>query len=184
MGAEAAMGMQAGGTVVSAASQFFQGQYNKKIAKYNADVANMQARDAIERGTEQEQQFRIGVRRMIGSQRVGFASQGVDVNKGSAVDVQADAQRLGELDALAIRSNAAREAWGFKVQATNYQNQGRMAAMSGTMGAISSLAVGGAQSYATYSAFNSAGAFNTGGGGGDEPVARGGFDSSINSGLA
>jgi hypothetical protein len=172
MGAEASMGLMAGGTAMSATSQFFQGQYNKKIANYNADVARIQAQDALDRGTDQEQRFRVGVRRMIGAQRVGYASQGVDVNRGSAVDIQADAQRLGELDALEIRSNAAREAWGYKVQATNYQNQGRMAAMSGTMGAISSLAVGGAQSYAMYSAFNAAGAFNTTGTGGAGSAGR------------
>jgi hypothetical protein len=85
----------------------------------NADLADQQAADAEARGAVAENEYRTQVRGLIGSQRAGFAANGVDVGFGSSVDVQADAARLGELDALTIRSNAAREAWGYKVQAWN-----------------------------------------------------------------
>lgn len=94
-----------------------------ELADYNEDVADLQAEDAVERGAEAESRFRTQVRGAIGAQRAAFAGGNVDVSFGSAVDVQSDVAFLGEMDALQIRSNAAREAWGFKVQAVDYRNR-------------------------------------------------------------
>lgn len=101
------------------------------LADYNAAVAALQAEDAIARGKEDEERFRTKVRGAVGAQRVGFAASNIDVNFGSAVDVQADAAVLGELDALTIRSNAAREAWGFTVQGENFRREGQIARQEG-----------------------------------------------------
>lgn len=87
------------------------------LSDYNAAVAELQAKDAVARGVEDENRFRSQVRGIIGRQRAGFAAGSIQVNQGSAVDVQEDAAFLGELDALTIRTNAAREAWGYEVQA-------------------------------------------------------------------
>lgn len=87
-----------------------------QLTEYNAAVTAVQSKDAVQRGLAEENKFRSGVKSLIGSQRAGFAGANVDVNFGSAVDVQADAAFLGELDALTIRTNAAREAWGYNVQ--------------------------------------------------------------------
>jgi len=86
------------------------------LETYNAQVAALQAQDATVRGAEDEARFRTGVKLLIGSQRAGIAAGNIDVGFGSALDVQADSAFLGELDALTIRTNAAREAWGYKVQ--------------------------------------------------------------------
>lgn len=93
------------------------------LSDWNAQVADLQATDAIARGAQQESRFRASVRTMIGSQRAGLAASNVDVGFGSAVDVQADAAYLGELDALTIRTNAAREAWGYKVSAEDLRKR-------------------------------------------------------------
>jgi hypothetical protein len=85
----------------------------------NADTSTAQAEDAIARGAEEESRFRTQVRGAIGSQRAQIAANNIDVSYGSAVDVQADAAQLGELDALTVRTNAAREAWGYNVQAAD-----------------------------------------------------------------
>ena len=87
------------------------------IAEYNAGVADLQAKDAV--------------RGLVGSQRAGVAAGNIDVGYGSAVDVQADAAYLGELDARAIRSNAAREAWGYQVQATDLRTRAKIARKTG-----------------------------------------------------
>ena len=101
------------------------------IAEYNAGVADLQAKDAVERGAETESRFRTQVRGLVGSQRAGVAAGNIDVGYGSAVDVQADAAYLGELDARAIRSNAAREAWGYQVQATDLRTRAKIARKTG-----------------------------------------------------
>lgn len=102
-----------------------------ELADYNAQVAELQGEDAVDRGAEAESRFRTQVRRTIGEQRAGFAAGNIDVSFGSAVDVQADAAFLGEMDALQIRTNAAREAWGFKVQAEDYRKRGEIARKEG-----------------------------------------------------
>jgi len=104
-----------------------------ELADYNAQVADLQATDAIERGGEQESNFRMGVRGMIGKQRAQLAAGNIDVSYGSAVDVQADTAYMGELDALTIRNNAAREAWGFKQQGADLRRRAEIARKEGVM---------------------------------------------------
>jgi hypothetical protein len=103
------------------------------LADWNANVADLQAADAITRGAEEEARFRQGVKGIIAAQRAGFAASNVDVSFGSSLDVQADAAYLGELDALTIRTNAAREAWGFKVEAEDLRQRGVIARQEGVM---------------------------------------------------
>lgn len=102
-----------------------------ELADFNADVAELQAQDAIARGVEEEQRFRTRVRATIGAQRAGIAAGNIDVGYGSAVDVQADAAFLGELDALTIAGNAAREAWGYKMNAEDMTRRGQIARQEG-----------------------------------------------------
>ena len=119
------------------------------LADYNATVADAQAKDAIDRGTLDENRFRTGVKSMIGSQRAGFTSGNVDVSTGSAVDVQADTAHQGELDALTIRTNAARAAWGYQVQATDLRTSATIARKTGVYAAQAGAA---AQSASDFSA--------------------------------
>lgn len=102
-----------------------------ELAEYNANVAALQAEDAEDRGHEEEQRFRRGVDGLVGGQRVGFAGGNVLVNEGSARDVQLDAATLGELDALTIRTNAAREAWGYRVEQEDLTRRAEIARKEG-----------------------------------------------------
>lgn len=101
------------------------------LSDYNAGVAELQGQDSLERGAIAESRFRTQVRGAIGRQRAGIAGSNVDVGYGSAVDVQGDAAYLGELDALTIRTNAAREAWGYKVQAEDLRTRATIARKTG-----------------------------------------------------
>lgn len=102
-----------------------------ELQEANAAIADVQAKDAIARGAVEESKFRMGVRGLIGSQRVAFASGNIDAGFGSAVDVQADAAYLGEIDALTIRSNAAREAWGYRVAGDDLRQRADIARREG-----------------------------------------------------
>jgi len=133
------------GTGVSATGQVLSGRAAKGIGDLNAQIAETQAEDALSRGRDDEQRFRQGVKSLIGSQRAGFAASNVDVGFGSAVDVQADAAFLGELDALMIRENAAREASGHRQQAEVDRKGGRAAATAGYFGAAGTV-LGGTSS--------------------------------------
>jgi hypothetical protein len=122
------------------------------LQDYNASVADLQAKDAIDRGAQEEHRFRADVAGMIGTQRVGIAAGNIDTGFGSAVDVQAETAHQGELDALRIRTNAAREAWGYKVQAEDLR---RGAAITRQTGVNQELAGEAQQSASRFSAVGS-----------------------------
>jgi len=102
-----------------------------RLSEFNAAVAELQAADAIARGAQEEARFRDGIDGLIGSQRAAIAANNIDVGFGSALDVQADAAYQGELDALTIRNNAAREAWGYAVQAQDSRLRAQIARREG-----------------------------------------------------
>src|SRR5512145_292506 len=70
------------------------------LLDYNAQVADLQAQDAIERGADEESRFRTGVRGLIGQHRADVGAGGTIIGHGSAADVEADAKFLEEIDAM------------------------------------------------------------------------------------
>lgn len=103
------------------------GRYEAGILEQNAGFSEQQAKDSIAIGEDQASRHKAAVRGLIGSQRVAAAASGIAIDSGSALDLQEEAAGLGELDLLTIRQNAKREAWGYKVQASNYRGQAAMA---------------------------------------------------------
>ena len=153
MNAGAMAGMQAGMQGITAiGNAYAQSQaikaraaYQSVIAKINAEMATMNAEDAIRRGEITARDYQKEVDGMIGMQKVAYASQNVDVNFGSAADIQAETRMFGALDALTIKNNAWREAWGYKVEALNSTFSGKYAEMEGKYGARQALLTGGMQ---------------------------------------
>lgn len=92
---------------------------NAKIAQQNATLAGQEgaANTAIE-----QQKTRAGVAEIKASQ----AARGIDVNNGSAVDVRSSAAELGELNAITVRSNAVRQAYGYQTQAASDAAQSQL----------------------------------------------------------
>lgn len=120
-----------------------QGEYQKTVADFNAQLSELQSKDAIDRGGKEAAQVKEQAKQMIGSQRAIMAASGVVVDSGSAAEVQADTQKMATQDAVTIRNNAAREAWGYKTQALNYTTQGNMQNAAAKMNAGNTLLTGG-----------------------------------------
>lgn len=97
-----------------------QGKAQKQQADYNAEVARLQGIDSINRGNVAAEQQRRKIAQIQGAQRAAMGGSGGDVESGSFADIQLDTVTLGETDAQNIRTNALREAWGFKNQQQNY----------------------------------------------------------------
>ena len=154
--------------VFNAYSSIQNGKYLDKVAKQNAAVSDQAAADSIRTGATNADTKRIETRGFIGSQRAGFAANGIDVNTGSAGLVQDDTAQFGELDALTIMNNAAREAYGYKTQAVDQRQQGKLAKYKGKMDAIGSI-LGGVEKAA------SMGMGGGGGGGGFAANGQAGF---------
>jgi len=103
-----------------------------------AELERLKASDARIRGAQETGAARTAATHRTGEARALAAASGVDPNQGSAGDIVAATASLGELDALTIQSNAAREAWGHQAQgemldqaAKEKRKQGRLGALGG-----------------------------------------------------
>lgn len=94
-----------------------QADYEARLGEMNAGLADREAADVLARGKEAELRRQGLTRSTVGSQRAALAAQGLDVNDGSAAQIQDEARLFGDEDVRVIRNNAAREAFGFKAQA-------------------------------------------------------------------
>jgi hypothetical protein len=95
-----------------------QAEYQSDMAANNAKVSNWQAEDAVVRGGEAAIQQQRQAERMRGTQVARLASNGLDISSGTPLAILEDTMYFGSQDANMIRNNAAREAWGHKVQAS------------------------------------------------------------------
>jgi len=112
------------------------------MSAINATAAERAAQATLAAGQREEQRSSIATANLKSSQQVGFAAGGVDLGEGSALHTLTSTDVLGSVDKNTIAANAIRGAWGYRSQATNYQNaaiQQRSAA-----GAISPTASGAA----------------------------------------
>lgn len=104
--------------------------YKAQVAANNAQIAEMNAREAVRSGATQGQNNDLKVRNQVGQQLVTQASNGLDVNSGSNVEVRQSAIDLGHLDTLTIINNAAKKAVGYKNQAGQFTAEGQLDKMA------------------------------------------------------
>lgn len=155
---------------VSVAGSMMQGQQKSagdigqaSALTQNAAYLNRAANDARYRGIVDADNQRVQTQGMIGTQRAAMAGNGGVVDEGSNALLQQDVAQYGELDAMIISNNAAREAYGYETQATgNLANASTLKknAKTGMMSSLLGGVVGGLGG-----AFSS-GMFSGGGGAG------------------
>lgn len=159
--AVAPMAMMAGSTAMGVAGAISQGNAQKRMAEYesqvarnNAEIASRNEVKAYKAGAMEAQQQRTKMATLLGSQRAGYGASGVDVNTGSAREVQKSSQSLGYQDLLTIRENTRAKANAFRQQGTDYLNRANMALMGGAnaqmagyMGAATSFLDGASSMY-------------------------------------
>lgn len=171
MVAAVAVAATAVSAVVGAVGSYEQGQaqkqaydYQAQVARNNAKIAQQNASWATQIGDTQAVNEGMKTRAQVGAIKAAQAASGIDVNTGSAVDVRSSASELGELNALTIRSNAARQAYGYQVQGTSDIAQaqldvysGNQAQTAGYIGAFGSLLGGASSAGGQYIKFQQAG---------------------------
>ncbi len=100
----------------------YQASYQTAVARNAAQVSEYNAQDAERRGAAEEARQRRKTSLLLGTQQARLAAQGSDLD-GSPLDILGDTAALGEEEALATRYQAAREAWGQRIQAANQNAQ-------------------------------------------------------------
>lgn len=112
----------------NAKAAYDEGTFASEQSAHNAAVANRNAQDAIDRGKIEAQDAlargEVNAGRIQGegvkAEASGVAAMGAsgfDVQSSSFLDLASGSRAAAELDALTVRNDAAREAWGIKTNA-------------------------------------------------------------------
>lgn len=125
-GITSAMGAEQSAAATQQAYNYQAGvaQINSKIDLQNADYARDQ-------GETQAMMFGLKSGQQQAQIKNQQAASGLDVNSGSAVDVQASQRKLSGIDTTQIRSNAAKIAYDYDVKSTMDLNQSTLDVMAG-----------------------------------------------------
>jgi hypothetical protein len=184
----ALIGMGVAGTATSAFGSYESGQatkandqYQAIVAQNNALIAKQNAAWDIQSGDTAATNQGLRTRAQVGTQKASQGAAGVDVNTGSAPTVRAGTEAMGMLDAMTIRSNAAKQAYSAQVQASNDTAQsqldtsaGEQAGIAGDIGAAGGLLSGVSSAGLKYAAFQqSSGSPQSPGAGSSPAVAPG-----------
>lgn len=120
--------------------------YQSQVAKINADIARQNATWALNQGDAQALNQGLKAGQQFGQIRASQGASGLDVNSGSAVDVQRSQRTLTSMDLTQIKTNASKTAYDYLVKANAEENQaslytaaGKNAKTAGDIGAFSSL---------------------------------------------
>lgn len=139
-----------GGSMLQAKGQTEGAAYEAGLMQQNAAFKNQTADETINAGDTAADWQRVKAGQAIGTQRSVQAANGIDVNSGSSAQLQDDTAMLGELDALTIQINAAREAYGYRVQAQQDLSNAGQTVRNGKTAATGSILGGLGSAFGSY----------------------------------
>lgn len=149
-----ATGLNITGDLLEGIGGYQQAHYAASVARQNADAA-------LQAGQYEESASKMRYGALEARQLAGQAASGVQVNSGSSVAVRHSTEEVGALDALAIRFNAARQAYAERTQAGLDEMAGRGALGAGLLKAGTSFLSGATSLGDKWLAFRRTGAMAT-----------------------
>lgn len=111
---------QASGQIAQGNAANEMAQYRAQVAKNNAKLAEGDASYAIQAGKLESYNQGMKNAAHLGNVKASQAASGVDVNRGSAVDVRSGEAATGAQEQQNIESNADRKAYGYRRQSADY----------------------------------------------------------------
>lgn len=123
--------VMATGTLMQGYAAKQQGEFENDVSKYNARQLDNEATRTRNKGTEEEIKLRDKTAQLTSLQRAQLGASGVNVDSGSALSLQEDAELIGEADALRIRSNFSDAATSLEDQSDITRSQGRASLQAG-----------------------------------------------------
>jgi hypothetical protein len=92
----------------------------------NAKSDENQAQSSMRQGAFEQQNQMLKTAQLKSNQRAEMAAGNIDLGTGSAANVLASTEYMGDVDKNIIAMNAMRQAFGFQTQANNYKNDAIM----------------------------------------------------------
>lgn len=139
-------GLTAANALYSGVSRYEAGQERSQLFKANAGIARDQFQSETAAGAANENAVRMRNAARTGQEVAAIGANGL-TQGGTNANVVASNAAVGEMDALAVRNNALRRAWGFEVQGASDEMQARFASRGGDFSAADSILTGGAKAY-------------------------------------
>lgn len=100
--------------------------FKKRVDDLNSESAALDAFNAEKEGYTESARYQQVVDRAVGADRSALASKGVDVNYGSAAELQDQNRLTGYLNQIDIERRAHEKAKGFTREADQLRMQGSM----------------------------------------------------------
>jgi len=128
--------------VSSIATAYSQSQAIKSAGRYQSSIADTNAKMA-EQGDLEASKENLKTQQTVGAIKAQQGASGVSVGSGSAALVRGGANLVGAVDEATIRNNAARKAWGYKIQGIQDTFESRFAKMTAASQSMQTLISGG-----------------------------------------
>jgi hypothetical protein len=122
--------MQMAGAGLEATGAYFEAKVNKTLLKSKANMAEINARltdlsadSALSAGRTAKAKSDLEYGALKSSQKVGMAANMLDLGSVTSQNVLNSTDYLKEVDSDIITGNAAKQAWGLRMDATNQRNE-------------------------------------------------------------
>jgi hypothetical protein len=116
-------GLSAGSSILGGFAAANSAHYQAAVAANNATVARNNAISAAGAASANNERAEMQAAQRNSTLRAGIAANNIDVNSGSAGDVQTSQRIIGGQDVATQAHNSALQVYGYETQATNYQAQ-------------------------------------------------------------
>lgn len=130
-------------TALSAVSAINQSNQAQATANANAKTAELKAQEAERLGEQKAVEVQRRGAALKSTQRLTQAANGLDIGYGTAADLQDQTDFFTQSDVATTRTNARKDAYGYRAQGTNYQAQAN--SENPTMAGATSLLTGASQ---------------------------------------
>ena len=118
--AVAGVALSAASSISSGIAQSHAAAYQAAVARNNQIEAQQNATYAIQSGVTKDEEAGQKAAAQEGAVKAGIAADNIDVNTGSAVDVEKSQRETGLLSEETVSNNAALQAYGYQTQATGF----------------------------------------------------------------
>ncbi len=112
-----------------------QAEYNSSINLRNAELAEINAKDVLIKGQNEQEEARRKYQAEVGNLATKYGAGNIELSSGSALNALADQTELGELSALEIGTNSNREAQNYLIQAGDAKNASQLNLQEGELAA-------------------------------------------------
>lgn len=123
-------GVSAVGAVEAGQATANAANYSAEVARNNATIANQNADYSIAAGQRKTADTSMKNAANIGRIKGAQAASGIDVNSGSAEDVQVGNRETGQLDSETVLNNSELQAYGYRSQSTGFTAQAGLDTMT------------------------------------------------------